>query len=129
MLVAIKDNARIDEIKRQTHEFEYSQWMRRLNPADFQRICDALNEYIDNQGGGEIITSSWVPGTDWTDSPFHPIYTAVGEDWEMARFFYGLIVWNVMMNRPETWSFGRYPKNDGDVIGMTYFRVEIAARQ
>ena len=128
MLVAIKDNARIDEIKRQTHEFEYSQWMRRLNPADYQRICDALNEYIYNHGGGEIITSSWVPGADWTDTPFEPIYTAVGEDWEMARFFYGLIVWNVMMKRAETWSFGRYPKNDGDVIGMTYFRVDIPAR-
>jgi len=51
----------------------------------------------------------------------------VGEDWEMDRFFYGLIVWNVMMNRSETWSFGRYPKNDGDVIGMTYFRVAIPA--
>jgi hypothetical protein len=64
---------------------------------------------------------------DWTDTPFEPIYVAVGEDWEMARFFYGLIVWNVMMNRSETWSFGRYPKNDGDVIGMTYFRVAIPA--
>jgi hypothetical protein len=87
-------------------------------------MSDALDEHIDTQGGGEIITSSWIPGSDWTDTPYQPIYEAVGQDWELARFFFGLVVWNVMMNRPETWSFGRYPKNDGDVIGMTYFRVQ-----
>jgi hypothetical protein len=127
VLVAIKNSGRVEPITRQTREFEFNHWMRRLAPADFDRICDALNQYIDTQGGGEIITSSWIPGADWTGTPFEPIYVAVGEDWEMARFFYGLIVWNVMMNRSETWSFGRYPKNDGDVIGMTYFRIEIPA--
>jgi hypothetical protein len=127
MLVAIKENGRVEEIRRQPHEFEFNQWMRRLAPADFQRICDALNEYIETQGGVQIITSSWIPGSDWTGTPFEPICVAVGGDRELARFFYGLIVWNVMMNRSETWSFGRYPKNNGDVIGMTYFRVEVAA--
>ena len=71
----------------------------------------------------------WIPGADWTDTPYEPIYYAVGESWEMARFFFGLIVWNVFLSRPETWSFGRYPRNPGETIGMTYFRVEIPSLQ
>ena len=127
MLVAIKNNGTIEEIDKQTHEFEFTRWMRRLVPADFGCIRDALNQHIDTQSGGEIITSSWIPGADWNGTPYQPIYEAVGQDWGMARFFFGLIVWNVMINRPETWSFGRYPKNDGDIIGMTYFRIELPA--
>jgi hypothetical protein len=97
--------------------------MTNLSPTDFIAIRVALNEYIDQQGRGEIATSSWIPGQDWTLTPYQPIYEAVGRDWEMARFFFGLIVWNVFLNRPETWSFGRYPKSQGETIGLTYFRV------
>jgi len=126
MLVKIGDNGKVGPITAQAHDERFRQWMMHLAPADFQNICDALNIYINTQGGGEIITSSWIPGADWTDTPFEPIYTAL-KNWEIARFFYGLIVWKVIMDRPETWSFGRYPKNEGDVIGLTYFRVEIPA--
>jgi len=49
------------------------------------------------------------------------------KNWQSARFFYGLIVWRVMMDRPEVWSFGRYPKNPGEIIGLTYFRVHLPA--
>ena len=125
MLVAIKDNGTVEPITSQTHESEFRQWSRNLPSADFQNICVALNEYVDTQGRGEIATSSWIPGADWTGTPYEPIYHAVGDSWEMARFFFGLIVWNVFLNRSETWSFGRYPRNPGETIGMTYFRVEI----
>lgn len=127
MLVKVRENGKVEPITVQVHHQRFRQWLRHLAPADFQQICDALNWYTDNQGRGEIITSSWIPGPDWKNTPYQPIYEALGQDWEMARLFFGLIVWNVMMNRPETWSFGRYPKNNGEVIGMTYFRVEIPA--
>lgn len=100
--------------------------MRRLPAGDFQTITNALNHYIDTAGHGEIITTSWIPGKDWSGGPYNPVYEAVGQDWNMARFFFGLIVWNVMMSRPEPWSFGRYPKREGDIIGLTYFRVEFS---
>jgi hypothetical protein len=125
MLAAIKDNGTVERISKQPHERQFRQWMRNLAPADFQRSKDALNEYINTTGRGEIITTSWIPGSDWTGTPYQPIYEAVGEDWEMARFFFGLIVWNVMMDRPEPWSFGRYPRHEGEIIGLTYFRVSL----
>ncbi len=124
MLIRVgKDN--VEEIHEQAHEREYRLWQRNMAPADMQGVRDALNEHINTHGHGEIVTSSWIPGADWRQTPYQPIYTAVGEDWQSARYFYGLILWNVMMNRPEAWSFGRYPKRPGEVIGLTYFRVHL----
>jgi hypothetical protein len=123
MLVAIRENGNVEPIMNQTHEKHFSQWMRNLQTDDFQHICEALNTYIDREGQGEIVTSSWIPGADWTHTPYQPIYESVGEDWQTARFFYGLILWRVKMDRSETWAFGRYPRQAGDVIGLTYFRV------
>jgi hypothetical protein len=127
MLVKVRENGKVEPITVQVHDQRFRQWKMHLAPADFQQICDALNEYTDNQGHGEIVTSSWIPGADWALTPYQPIYEAMGQDREMARFFFGLIVWNVFLKRTETWSFGRYPKHEGEVIGMTYFRVEIPA--
>jgi hypothetical protein len=123
MLVKITDGGSVEPITTQAHEADFYRWMRDLAPEDFDRIKDALNEYINTTGRGEVITTSWIPGADWTDTPYQPIYEAVGQNWDSARFFFGLIVWNVMMDRPEPWSFGRYPRNEGDIIGLTYFRV------
>jgi hypothetical protein len=123
MLVRIRDNGKVEPITLQVHDELFREWMTHLAPADFENVCEALNEYTDNQGRGEIATSSWIPGADWTPTPYQPIYEAVGRDWDLARFFFGLIVWHVFLNRPETWSFGRYPKTPGEPIGLTYFRV------
>src|SRR5438034_10305001 len=123
MLVKILDNGTVEPITTQTHEKRFQQWKQNLDPTDLQGIWDTLNSFIDNEGKGEIVTSSWIPGANWDGTHYEPIWWAVGEDWEMARFFFGLIVWNVFLNRRETWSFGRYPKTEGDVIGLTYLRV------
>jgi hypothetical protein len=125
MLVAIKDNGTLEPITHQPHEKEFRQWRRNLTPDDFQNVCTALNQYVDTEGKGEIATSSWIPGADWIGTPYEPIYHAVGDSWEMARYFFGMIVWHVFLNRPETFSFGRYPRNPGEIIGWTYFKVEV----
>jgi len=125
MLVTIKNDGSIEPITTQAREDHFRQWMRHLPSVQFDRICVALNEHVEQQGKREIVTSSWIPGSDWNGTAYLPIYQAVGEDEDMARFFFGLIVWRVMMDRPETWTFGRYPRKEGDVIGLTYFRVDL----
>jgi hypothetical protein len=125
MLIAIGKDGSMKAITTQVHDRDFRRWMKHLRPAQFQNVCDALNEHIDQEGRGEIATSSWIPGANWTDTPYQPIYEAVDQSWDIARFFFGLILWNVFLNRPETWSFGRYPKNESQVIGLTYFRVHI----
>jgi hypothetical protein len=127
MLVTIRENGKVEPISRQPHHRHFDQWMRNLARTDFEGISEALNAHIETVGKGEIVTSSWIPGADWKDTPYEPIYHAVGDNWEMARFFFGLIVWNVVGDRPEVWSFGRYPRNPGEIIGLTYFRLHVPA--
>lgn len=128
MLVAINDNGKVEAITAQTREPEFREWMGQLAPSDFDRICGALNEHIEDEGFGEIAPSRWTPGTDWAGTPYGPIYDAVGRDSEAARRFFGLILWNVLLRRPETWSFGRYPRDSGPAGGRTYYRVHWTPR-
>src|SRR6266498_1627896 len=120
MLFAIREGD-TEKIQRQAHEREYSAWRRYLADEDYEQICGALRKYIE---GRDVLTSSWIPGGDWQQTEFQPIYVAVGEDWERAALFFGLIVWDVMMHHRYAWSFGRYPQRVGDIIGLTYFRIQ-----
>jgi len=36
---------------------------------------------------------------------------------------FGLLVWYVVMKRPEQWASGRYKKNGNDIGSRTYFRI------
>jgi hypothetical protein len=71
-----------------------------------------------------VDTSSWIPGADWTGTVFQPIYEACGEDENAAALFFGLLVWQVVMDREDCWSFGRYEKEGIPIRGMTYFRID-----
>ncbi len=37
--------------------------------------------------------------------------------------FFGLILWQVILEHPDSWSFGRYELGDVPIEGMTYFRI------
>ena len=93
----------------------------RLATADMLAIKDRLNEMIDAR---EIHTTSWMPGSDWSGTPFQPIFEdAAHGNFDLARKFFGLIVWVVFMERPEKWAFGRYEKDGVPIEGLTYFQI------
>jgi hypothetical protein len=125
MLVTIRGDGRVEPISTQTQESLFYNWTLGLPSTTVQEICDAVNHHINREGHGEIVTSGWVKGAEWTQTPYETIYESVGRDWEAARFFLGLIVWRVMMDRPETWVLMRYPRRMDDVIDLTYFRVSV----
>jgi hypothetical protein len=125
MIVTIREDGKVEPVSSQSHESVFRKWTQGLPSTTFQGICNAVNEYINRECDGEIVTSGWVKGAEWTQTPYQPIYESVGRDWEAARFFFGLIVWRVMMDRPETWALKRYPLKMDDVIDLTYFRVSI----
>lgn len=110
------------EITTIPHRQDYDRWRNNLSEQDFQMIFDDLNNRIDQE---EIHTSSWMPGHDWSDTVYHPIYLACNKDTNNAAKFFGLILWEVMLERPEYWSFGRYKKEGINIEGLTYFRVEV----
>jgi hypothetical protein len=70
--------------------------------------------------------SSFMPGADWSDTPYEPIYEkAAGEDEEMAAKIFGQIVWEVFQERPERWASQEAGVINGkEVKGRTYFRLQ-----
>jgi hypothetical protein len=111
---------RIDHVP---HLADYQRWLAALDAVDgaYQGICRDLNARFDER---EVDTSSWIPGSNWSNTPFQPIYRACEEDETAAGLFFGLLVWKVVMDRDDCWSFGRYEKDGVPIKGMTYFRID-----
>jgi hypothetical protein len=92
----------------------------RLSPGEFSEIEAALNIHIN---GDEIHTSSWMPGADWTNTPYQPIFEkAARHNYELSAQLFGLMVFYVFMHRPETWITGKFEKDGEPIRGRTYFR-------
>ena len=85
-------------------------------------ILEALNEKIDQN---DINTAGWLPGHDWTGTVFEPIYDACGKNVTQAGMFFGLIVFDLLMNREDrVWGFGRFEKDGKQIASMTYFVLQ-----
>ena len=119
VLVDLMTDQRIDRVP---YQKEYRYLLSRMLPSEIAAIKARLNDMID---GTEIQTAGWMPGADWTGTPFQPIYEKAAHcDQTVAARCFGLIVWEVFMERPEKWTSGRFEK-DGEPIGSrTYFRVD-----
>jgi len=103
------------------HRREYDIWRARITDLEYSAIMAALNERIE---GDEIVTSSWIPGSDWTGTVYEPIYEkACRMNEDHAAKFFGLLLWEVVLNHEDVWSFGRYQKDGLQIEGMTYFKL------
>jgi hypothetical protein len=112
-----------DIVRSVPHADTFKLWKSRLNATEIKAVKFELNRRVD---GGEIHTSSWMPGRDWTGTVFQPIWEkACLKNVDEAAKCFGLFLWEVMMERPETWAFGRYKLNEIKIEGMTYFRVDM----
>jgi len=123
MLYSIDTSQKITSIP---HENEYKICLSRLSQDELEAIKDALNTMIDEDiaKGTDIQTSSWMPGSDWENTPFQMIYEKAAKlDTVLSAKFFGLLVWVVFMERPEIWSFGRFEKDGQPIAGLTYFRL------
>jgi hypothetical protein len=100
---------------------EYRNFMSRMTPDEISAIKIALNEMID---GDEIHTAGWMPGSDWRGTPFQVIYEkAARHSHNAAAQCFGLMVWEVFMDRAEAWTSGRFEKDGEEIGSRTYFRV------
>jgi hypothetical protein len=103
------------------HEFEVLR--ARLRDTEFNEMVGRVNALID-ESGGEVATAGWLPGSDWTGTPFQAIYErAARGDFERAAMFFGQLVWYAVMERPERWASGRYQVDGRDIGSRTYFRL------
>ena len=105
------------------YEPQFEALRRRLSASEFDAMVARINDLID-ESGAEIATAGWLPGSDWTGTPFEPIYTkAARGDFDRSAMFFGQLVWYTIMNRPEPWGSGRYQVDGRDIGSRTYFRI------
>ena len=93
----------------------------RLSKQEYQAMIDELNDIVQRSidEKSDIVVSSFIPGSDWSDTVWEPIYSkACGYDEEYAAQFFGLLVCQVLIDREEVWYFIKQ-----DIArGMIYFR-------
>lgn len=102
------------------HKKDFDAWRKNISDSDYAAIEDAL---IEKACSSEVITSSWIPGNDWSGTVYEPIYNACGKNKEASGLFFGLILFNTLMNYPDTtWGFSKHGEiKEKDIKGTTYF--------
>ena len=46
---------------------------KRLSEDEFNEVVDGINERID-EASGKVATAGWLPGADWSNTPFWSRY-------------------------------------------------------
>ena len=109
-------------VKSLPHKRDFENWKKHLSGSDYAKVIDAINAKVD---ANDINTAGWIPGSDWTDTAFEPLYYACGRNKVQAGMFFGLIVFNVLLHRPDkVWGFGKFEKNGVPISSMTYFVLD-----
>lgn len=107
----------------------YETWLATLRPADYNAIVAAMNQAVDAR---DVVRANYVvctgQGDEWFDV-YSPVFYAMGQSYDLARKFIGLILWEVMWNRAEQWYFHKIDKtiiNEQDLVEdiqvVEYFR-------
>ena len=111
------------EITRVPHRSQYDVWISRLTPAQIEGIKTEIRRLI-REKGDMVVTAGWLPGSNWSNTPFHPIYEFACRFDEVASGkCFGLMVWVTLMEDEAYWGFGRYELNNLPIESMTYFKV------
>jgi len=72
-----------------------------------------------------FVQQAHIPGEDWTMKVWAPIYHACRCSEENAGYFFGLIVWEFLVqDKNRCWMFKPAAKDEEDVLGMTYWKIE-----
>lgn len=95
------------------------EWLVHQLGSDLSPIEARLNEMIK---GDRIHTAGWMPGSDWTETPFQRIWEVCGCDEDEAAKAFGLIVWKVFEKHPEKWGSARGMQHGREIRSRTYFR-------
>jgi hypothetical protein len=125
-----------------TRRNEFIYWQQLLRDSDpnnpgepESRVRAAINAYVDNKLAEHGWTehcwfcSSFVPGKVWTHTPYQIIYDVMEQRygsegnlaWNQSRLFFGLLVKDVMIRRPEHWICYKVPEKEEMEKGTNYF--------
>lgn len=118
MLFTIDGEQITDLPRRRKNDFNL--WRANLTNQDYDTIEDELKDRIN---GDDVHTSSWMPGKNWGGTVFEPLYHACNKNERHAAFFFGLILFQVIIEHDECWSFSRFDFNGKSIQGLTYFKI------
>ena len=98
----------------------YNAVLRGLTPPELAGVRNALDALIN---GSEIHTAGWMPGSDWHNTPFWPLYTGPAQrDFIWAGLMFGLMVWEAFERHPEDWLTGRFELDGVEIGSRTYWK-------
>ncbi len=104
------------------HKRDFDKWRSHISDADYQKVVNAISDKIDES---DINTAGWIPGSDWSGTVYEPLYYACGQNPTQAGMFFGLIVFETLMNRDDkVWGFGKFEKDGVPIRSMTYFVLD-----
>lgn len=108
-------------VKTVWHKDFFNVCKNRLSEDEYQTMINELNKIIEKsvETKSDVIVSSFIPGKDWSNTIWDPIYSkaCIFHEEHSAQFF-GLLVCNVLIDRKEKWYFLKQ-----DIArGMIYFK-------
>ncbi len=110
----------LQRVTKMPFQREYERWKALLTPDEIAAIKRELNAVFDSGG---IHTAGWIPGDDWADKVYAPIYDKPAQrNYDLAARIFGLVVFETAMERPDKWVTGRFEKNGVPIGSRTYFR-------
>jgi len=101
----------------------YESILGRISEENLRNIIEEINRLIDERiaaNDENILVAGWMPGNDWSDTPFEPIYEACRLNIEASGWMFGLLVWQAMIDRSEDWVFTKTQ----DIQSMVYFQFD-----
>jgi hypothetical protein len=100
---------------------DFRLWKARMTPAEIAAIKAQIHQMLND---GAVHTTSWMPGSDWQQTAFQPIWAkATRMDEVAAAKCFGLFVMECVLEREEAWGSGHYEKDGYPIKGRTYFRL------
>lgn len=98
----------------------YKRILDKLSDQEIQDIRDALDRMI---AGDKIFTAGWMPGNDWTGTPYQAIYEKPANRSQLTSgLMFGLLVWEAFERNEEDWYTGRFELNGVEIGSRTYWR-------
>lgn len=123
MLISIDTGAKVTKMP---HQSDFNRWRKNISDDNYAKVEEAINELVD---ANDINTAGWMPGSDWTGTPYDPLYDACGKNPVQAGMFFGLIVFKILMEREDhVWGFGRFEKDGVPIRSMTYFITNVDSK-
>jgi hypothetical protein len=114
-----------ENLKHVPHRAEFERWMGQLSEDEVTSIFSHINELIDR--GGNVQTSSFIPGGDWQDTPLQVIYERLTRRSHMqAGWCFGLMMMKAIIDRQdEQWlCIKPLEFDEKGILGTVYWRAE-----